>query len=123
MPDRPWFERLTPPPTAEPARAWFDSDAPRLCVDGPWRFRFAERADGPLGFTDPGFDDTGWDELPVPAHWQLHGYGAPAYTNIDYPFPLDPPRVPDGNPTGDYRRTFRLPAGWSRGRAVLRLGG
>ena len=40
------------------------------------------------------FDDAGWDRLPVPSHWQLHGYGAPAYTNVVYPFPLDPPHVP-----------------------------
>ena len=42
----------------------------------------------------------------MPSHWQLHGYGAPAYTNVVYPFPVEPPHVPDENPTGDYRRTF-----------------
>jgi beta-galactosidase len=123
MPDRPWFESLTPPDTAEPARAWLASDAPCLSLDGDWRFRYAERADGPVDFADPGFDDTAWDTLPVPAHWQLHGYGAPAYTNTSYPIPLDAPRVPDGNPTGDHRRAFRLPPGWPAGRTRLRLGG
>jgi beta-galactosidase len=120
---RPWYESFAPPSTARPARAWLDSDAPRLSLDGLWRFRYAERADGPLDFTRPAFDDAGWDRLPVPSHWQLHGYGAPAYTNIVYPFPLDAPRVPDENPTGDYRHTFRLPAGWPGGRAVLRFAG
>jgi beta-galactosidase len=107
-----WYESLSTASSARPARAWFDSDAPRLSLDGAWRFRFAESADGPLDFTDPGYDDAGWAELPVPAHWQLHGYGAPNYTNTSYPFPLDPPRVPDENPTGDYRQTFHLPGDW-----------
>ncbi len=119
----PWFESLSPSPAVEPARAWLDSDAPRLALDGPWRFRYSGRADGPEDFADPGYDDAGWDTLDVPAHWQLHGYGAPAYTNVRYPFPLDPPRVPDENPTGDYRRTFRVPADWPGGRALLRFGG
>jgi beta-galactosidase len=123
MPDRSWFERLTTSPAVEPARAWSDSDAPALSLDGTWRFRFGDRADGPWDFTDPAFDDSGWADLPVPAHWQLHGYGAPAYTNTSYPFPLDAPRVPDDNPTGDYRRTFRVPAGWPAGLTLLRFGG
>jgi beta-galactosidase len=122
VPDRAWFESLTSPAN-EPPRAWLDSDAPRLSLDGGWRFRFAERADGPEDFAAPAHDDRAWAELPVPSHWQLHGYGAPAYTNVAYPFPLDPPRVPDENPTGDYRRTFRLPAGWPAGRTLLRFGG
>ncbi|MGN9909120.1 glycoside hydrolase family 2 TIM barrel-domain containing protein [Phytohabitans sp. LJ34] len=123
MSERLWYESFAPPPTARPARAWLDSDAPRLPLDGQWRFRYAERADGPLDFTGPAFDDAGWDSLPVPSHWQLHGYGAPAYTNVTYPFPLDPPHVPDENPTGDYRHTFRLPAGWPPGSTLLRLAG
>ena len=36
---------------------------------------------GLLDFVAPTYDDTRWDRLPVPSHWQLHGYGAPAYTN------------------------------------------
>lgn len=42
----------------------------------------------------------------VPGHWQLQGYGAPHYTNIQYPFPIDPPRPPFDNPVGCYRRSF-----------------
>jgi beta-galactosidase len=75
------------------------------------------------GFADPAFDDHGWDRLPVPSHWQLHGHGAPAYTNVCYPFPVDPPRVPSDNPTGDHRVTFHLPPGWDAERTVLRFEG
>jgi beta-galactosidase len=64
--------------------------------------------------------------MPVPSHWVLVGDGAwgqPAYTNVQYPFPVDPPYVPDVNPTGVYRRTFVVPDSWSdpSGRVLLRL--
>jgi beta-galactosidase len=105
-------------------RAWpGGSDAAALDLSGSWRFRLSPRADGDTGFADPGFDDRGWDRLPVPSHWQLHGHGAPAYTNVAYPFPVDPPHVPSDNPTGEYRLWFRLPAGWDAERTVLRFEG
>ena len=69
-----------------------------------------------------GIDESGWDALPVPSHWQLHGYGAPAYTNVRYPFPVEPPFVPDENPTGDYRLRFVVPEGFPRS-ALLRFEG
>lgn len=42
----------------------------------------------------------------------MHGFDRPIYTNVIYPFPLDPPRVPDDNPTGCYRTYFNLPKNW-----------
>lgn len=50
--------------------------------------------------------------LRVPGNWQCQGFDIPIYTNIRYPFPCTPPRVPDDNPTGCYSRTFRVPDGW-----------
>jgi beta-galactosidase len=76
-----------------------------------------------VDFAEPAFDDAGWERLPVPSHWQLHGHGAPAYTNVLYPFPVEPPNVPDENPTGDYRRTFTVPHDWDGADAVLRFEG
>ncbi|MCG5215992.1 DUF4981 domain-containing protein [Streptosporangium sp. KLBMP 9127] len=105
-------------------RAAFDSDAPRLDLNGLWRFHLSPTVAGaPDGVGETDFDDSGWGELPVPAHWQLHGHGSPAYTNVNYPFPLDPPYVPDENPTGDYRREFDVPADWAGQGAVLRFEG
>ncbi|BDI22296.1 glycoside hydrolase family 2 TIM barrel-domain containing protein [Herbiconiux sp. L3-i23] len=111
-----------------PARSWLHSDAPSLSLNGEWRFRLLSGAPGTLGapavlpageaaegFASPEFDDSGWDRLPLPAHWVLQGdgrYGAPQYTNVKLPFPQDPPFSPDENPTGDHRRTFELPAEW-----------
>jgi beta-galactosidase len=105
------------------ARAWLRSDAPRLSLNGDWAFRLSGRADGPVDFVERDFDDSGWDRLPVPSHWQLHGYGEPAYTNVRYPFPVDPPFVPDENPTGDYRFGFFVPADWAESAVVLRFEG
>lgn len=48
----------------------------------------------------------------VPSNWQMHGFDKPIYTNITYPFPLDPPFVPVDNPTGCYRICFQIPSEW-----------
>ncbi|MER6950609.1 glycoside hydrolase family 2 TIM barrel-domain containing protein [Nonomuraea sp. NPDC000554] len=110
------LETFTPGSGRLEPRAALRSDASTLDLNGDWRFRLSPVADVPPDFADPGYDDSSWDDLPVPSHWPLHGHGAPAYTNVSYPFPIDPPRVPDENPTGDYRRAFDLPDGWTGGR-------
>ncbi|GAA2205237.1 glycoside hydrolase family 2 TIM barrel-domain containing protein [Nonomuraea monospora] len=105
-------------------RADFVSDAPRLPLNGRWRFRLSGTADGTgPSLPDPGLDDTGWDTIRVPSHWVLEGHGDPLYTNTAYPFPIDPPHLPDQNPTGDYRLRFDLPPTWPSGRSVLRFQG
>ena len=55
-----------------------------------------------------------WDTIPVPSCWQLHGYENPNYTNINYPYPCDPPYVPDDNPCGVYEREFEFEEKWGR---------
>ncbi len=54
-----------------------------------------------------------WDTIPVPSCWQMHGYDAPYYTNVNYPYPVDPPYVPDENPCGVYRTVFSLDDTWT----------
>ncbi|MGW7684130.1 glycoside hydrolase family 2 TIM barrel-domain containing protein [Kribbella sp. NPDC054772] len=106
-----------------PARAAVRSDAPRLSLNGQSRFRWAPTvAEAAHGFEAVDFDDSDWDWLPVPSSWPMHGHGSPAYTNQKYPFPVDPPYVPDENPTGDHRLAFELPASWT-GSSVLRFDG
>jgi beta-galactosidase len=93
------------------ARSWLHSDAPSLSLNGSWQFRLSPRADVP--------DAIEWDGIEVPSH-----FGTPIYTNVQYPFPIDPPFVPDENPTGDYRRHIEVPAEWlGTGRVVLRFDG
>ncbi|MGW5434501.1 glycoside hydrolase family 2 TIM barrel-domain containing protein [Streptomyces sp. NPDC004059] len=110
-----------------PARSWLHSDAPRRSLNGPWRFRLSPTTSVTEDFAAEGFDDHSWDSIQVPSHWVLQGdgaYGRPIYTNIQFPFPIDPPHVPDENPTGDYRRHFDIPADWSDAeRIVLRFDG
>lgn len=105
--------------THPPFSGWRDATAARddspspfvCCLNGEWQFSYY-----PSPFDVP----ESWisEDLPqaatiaVPANWQLHGYDVPIYTNINYPFPVMPPRVPQTNPTGCYSRTFTLTAGW-----------
>ena len=71
-------------------------------LNGTWKFRYYARD------IDAEKDRTEWDEIPVPSCWQLYGYEDPNYTNVNYPYPVDPPFVPDDNPCGIYERDFEI---------------
>lgn len=77
-------------------------------LNGDWRFAwFARDIDVPENIEN-------WDTIPVPSCWQLHGYENPNYSNINYPYPCDPPYVPDDNPCGIYEREFDLAEKWGK---------
>ncbi|MGW7259037.1 glycoside hydrolase family 2 TIM barrel-domain containing protein [Streptomyces sp. NPDC054834] len=125
-----YVEDVSPGNGALPPRARYaTSDARTLSLNGSWRFRLSATAGAEDDtFAEPGYDADGWAEVSVPGHWVLQGggrFGSPAYTNHLYPFPVDPPRVPTENPTGDHLRVFDLPEDWDleEGGAVLRLDG
>ncbi|WP_345632237.1 glycoside hydrolase family 2 TIM barrel-domain containing protein [Rugosimonospora acidiphila] len=104
-------------------RARFDSGLPELSLDGQWRFLLSPSPlAAPAGVGEEDFDDSGWGSIPVPSSWPMHGHGQPAYTNVVYPFPVDPPFVPDANPIGDHRRRFDVPDELLGG-ALLRFDG
>ncbi len=89
-----------------------------------WRFRWCDRPEAaPEGWTGLLHDHNAWAEVAVPGNWTLQGFDRPQYTNIRMPFEGRPPQVPDANPTGLYRTTFRVPRHWSGRRIVLHLGG
>ena len=73
-----------------------------MLLNGQWRFAYY-----PCDIDVPE-NITNWDSVPVPSCWQLLGYENPNYTNINYPYPCDPPYVPDANPCGIYEREFTL---------------
>ena len=93
-------------------------------LNGVWKFQYYPApAFVAEDFVHPDFDDAGWDDLDVPSCWQLHGYGKPHYTNVVYPFPIDPPYVPTENPTGCYRRVFSIPRNWQGLRVLINFRG
>lgn len=123
----PWHMDVSPGSGGLPPRSWYaGSDALRMSLNGQWRFRLSPTATTEdASFAGSGFDASGWETVAVPGHWVLQGVGgAPAYTNVVYPFPVDPPHVPTENPTGDHLRPFDLPDGWpAGGDVVLRFDG
>ncbi len=80
-----------------------------MLLNGIWKFHLSPTVqEVPDNFFGLQYDDSAFGQMPVPAMWQLNGYGKPHYTNVQYPFPVDGPNVPTANPTGCYRRTFTL---------------
>ena len=121
-----YIEDVSPGSGALPPRARYATpDTKSLSLNGSWRLRVSATADAEDdSFAGEGYDAGDWAEVTVPGHWVLQGHGSPIYTNHLYPFPVDPPRVPTENPTGDHLRTFDLPSEWpSDGGAVLRFDG
>jgi beta-galactosidase len=129
--DLSYVESFSPGHGYAPARASGAIGSVQVSLDGTWKFRCARGlADLTAGFEAADFDDAHFDDIAVPSVWQLAGvpgpprYSPPAYTNVTYPFPVDPPHVPDQNPTGEYRRHFTLPPEWDfTGTAVVRFDG
>ena len=77
-------------------------------LNGEWNFAyFARDIDVPEKIEK-------WDQIPVPSCWQILGYENSNYTNINYPYPCDPPYVPDDNPCGVYEREFVIDKKWGR---------
>jgi len=135
---RDWENHRLPHRNRMPARAYFvphQSAGSAMTLDrerssrikllnGKWKFHFADTPEtAPAGFEKKQFSVRGWNEIEVPSSWQLRGYGHPHYTNVNYPFPVDPPRVPTENPTGSYRRDFTIPKTWSGKQVFLRFDG
>ncbi|WP_312180152.1 glycoside hydrolase family 2 TIM barrel-domain containing protein [Arthrobacter sp.] len=120
MADLPYFLDPAPGQGALAPRAALDSDRPELSLDGQWGFRYSPTAAGAA--SDPCTAEFP-DSVSVPGHWMLDAangplvlgqtnrFGSPWYTNVQYPFPLDPPFVPDANGTGDYLQIFDLHGG------------
>lgn len=125
----------------EPARAAFtpfhvQKGDCSICLNGTWKFRWTPVPDERIvEFYQTDFNDKDWVGFPVPANWEVNGYGTPIYVSAGYPFKIDPPRVmgepkvdyttyKERNPVGQYRRSFQLPAGWeARGQTFLRFEG
>ncbi|MFE0445184.1 glycoside hydrolase family 2 TIM barrel-domain containing protein [Streptomyces fungicidicus] len=105
----------------------------RQSLDGTWKFAYADRPeDRDADFHRTDTYDSGWDTIPVPSVWQLHGHDFPIYLNITYPYwgpngrgeEPQPPAAPTRyNPVGQYRRTFTVPRDWKGRRTFLHFEG
>jgi beta-galactosidase len=101
-----------------PPRATVERPADRVRVlDGDWEFRLVDRPELAARTARR------WHTVRVPGLWTMQGFAAPHYTNVVLPFSKRPPRVPERNPTGIYRRRFTIPRGWRGRRMVLHFGG
>lgn len=76
-------------------------------LNGEWRFRYYPSIYSlDTAFPRVDFNAGAFDQIHVPSTWQHIGYDSPQYSNIRYPFPFDPPYVPQDNPCGAYLRAF-----------------
>ena len=112
-PDRSYFI-----PFADRAEAASGRSSRLKMLSGKWNFRYFESfADSFLNGFFSSDEESGlpvdeflMDEIDVPSVWQTKGYDRRQYTNVRYPFPFDPPCVPDDNPCAVYSRSFTLSA-------------
>lgn len=98
-------------------------------LNGMWKFRLVDRpSDRIKDFWKTNFDNSSWDEIKVPGHWQLQGYDYPQYTNRIYPW-VGNEEVAEGvapveyNPVGAYVTTFDLPEGFENRPVYISLQG
>ena len=113
---------LYPFATADQAANGDREDSPFWqSLNGTWQFHLAANPREAIAFSEKRGK---WSSIPVPSSWQMHTPAdKPHYTNVQMPYQLEPPHVPAENPTGLFRRTFRIPAAWCNRRVVVHFGG
>ena len=94
------------------------------CINGNWKFHWVEKpADKPQGFYAEGYDVSSWNTIPVPANWEINGYGIPVYINQQNEFPSNQPYAPtEYNPVGCYVHNFNIPAEWNGRNVYINFG-
>lgn len=81
----------------------------RLLSGTDWKFAYFPNVEAaPEDFAAAEFEPADFVDMEVPSCWQMKGYDQKHYTNVRYPFPYDPPYVPDENPCGAYVKEFEL---------------
>lgn len=118
LPPRAHFSLYT---TEEKALTFNSEQSESKSLNGTWKFRHDA---SPLEAPDWSSENPlTWANITVPGMWQLQGYGRPLYTNVNYPFPVNPPHVPYLNHTGSYWRQFTVPVEWENQQIRLRFEG
>ncbi len=99
-----------------------------LSMEGMWKFYFVKNhQDAPANFWQVGYDDSRWEDFPVPGLFEMNGHGDRIYRNIGYAwsttFDSNPPYIGETeNYTGSYRREFQLPDDWNGQQIVYHVG-
>ncbi|MBN2349075.1 MAG: DUF4981 domain-containing protein [Bacteroidales bacterium] len=114
-----------------------------ISLNGKWKFKFANNPEeAPKRFYLKNYSVSSWEEIDVPANWEMRGYGNAIYTNISYPFireheeplrsanyndwygKIQPPFIPhELNDVGCYRRKIEIPENWIGRQVILHFGG
>ena len=111
-----------------PMASHFETDGLKQMLNGIWNFHWYETIDSrSKDFYTIGYDDSEWDDMPVPGLWELNGYADPVYLNIGYAwkgqYKSNPPFPADWhNYAGQYRRTFTLDEQWKGKDVFLHIG-
>ena len=93
-------------------------------LNGEWKFQYYNSIyDVTESFYEKGYDVSGFDQVTVPGVWQMDGYDTHQYTNIRYPFPFDPPYVPQDIPCGAYVHNFEYSRDEKASKAFLNFEG
>lgn len=92
-----------------------------ISLNGKWKFFWCDTPAGiPDNFFEENYPDKKWGLIEVPSNWEMQGYGDKLFRNVSAPFQANPPYAPkEYNPTGLYRRTFRLPADWKQDEQIF----
>ena len=93
-------------------------------LNGNWDFKLYRNIDSvPKNFYLKKSNIKKWDNIPVPANWQFHSEDFPVYTNIVYPYEINPPFMPkDYNPIGLYHRKFKISKEWNDKEVFIHFG-
>lgn len=106
-----------------------------MTLNGSWKFNWVDWPQKrPVNFYRNDYDVSSWKTIKVPSNWQIEGYGTPAYSNYNYIFQKDFPKVmsappvsfttyQERNAVGSYRRNFTVPADWGKRRVFVTFDG
>ena len=112
--------------TEEQARTEDKWQSPLIeSLNGTWQFKLSHNpSERPHWFFKDDFDTRKWDEIKVPANWEMEGYDYPIYTNVQFPHEKTPPTIQAFyNPVGSYKRTFEIPSNWNGKEIIIHFGG